>query len=463
MYQACRSLGLIWHDLVRENLFQIGFLVKTALIFFLIPTIQSEWFVPFIINWLNNPFNLPWAGHLSSGGDQASFPYGIIMFLAHLPTTFIGWVIDSLTQSSYFASAGFRISLLLADIFLLLVLLQIFEKYWKKILVYYWLSPIVFFVTYWQGLSDIIPVALFIFSLSFIKQGKYWASGILLAFSIAAKHSMIIGVPFIFLYLWSHNGINKEFQRFVYYFVCSLLLIEMPFFFSESFRTMVLNNREVEKIYWLFIRMSKDNLIFLTPLVYSLLLYSFWRIRKANFELLLASMGVAFSVVILMTPAPSGWYLWLVPIFTIHQSRYGIGAVSLVSIFSFFFVTYHLLHSSVIDSMIFDSTFFTFSFLHSSFAQSIHYTFMIGSGIIIALQIWREGIRENDYYQLSKKPLVLGIAGDSGVGKSSFSRALASVFGERSLVEVSGDDYHNWDRSSPVWNCLLYTSDAADE
>ena len=462
MHETCRPLGLIWTDILRENLFKIGFLAKVILIFLLIPTVQVEWFVPFIVNWLNNPLTIPWALHLSSGGDQLSFPYGVIMFITHLPTTFIGWFIDSYTQSSYFAGVGFRISLLLADIFLLLLLLQIFEKFWKQILIYFWLSPVVLFVTYWHGVSDIIPIVLFFFSLSLIRQGKYSASGVLLALSIAAKHSMIIGTPFIFLYLWSHNGINKEFQRFIIYFVCSLILIELPFFFSESFRLMVINNREAEKIYWLFIKMNKDNLIFLTPLVYSLLLYSFWRIRKANFDLLLASMGVAFSVVILMTPAPPGWYLWLVPIFTLHQCRYGVGAVSLISIFSFLFVTYHLVYSSGPSLVVYDMPLVNLSFVYSSFAQSFHYTLMIGGGVLIALQILREGIRENDYYQLSNKPLVLGIAGDSGVGKSSFSRSLAAIFGERSLVEVSGDDYHNWDRSSPMWKTLTHLDPKAN-
>ena len=462
MYQTCRPLVLIWPDLFREKLFQIGFLVKVILIFLLIPTIQQEWFIPFIVNWFNNPSTLPWTGHLLSGGDLLSFPYGLVMFIFHLPTTFIGWTIDNVFYATYFTSFGFRISLLIADTLLLCLLLQIYEKYWKKILIYYWFSPIVLYVTYWQGVTDLIPVALFIFSLSMIKQGKYWIAGLMLALSIAAKHSMLIGAPFIILYLWSNNGINKEFQRFLIFFICSLLLIEIPFFFSEGFRLMVLNNREVEKIYWLFIRMNKDNLIFLTPIVYSLLLYFFWRIRRVNFDLLLASMGVAFSVVILMTPSPPGWYLWLVPIFTLHQIRYGIGAVYLISIFSLFFVSYNLIHNSGISPILMNLSSIELSFFQSFFTQSFHYTLMIGAGVLIALQILREGIRENDHYRLSSKPLVLGIAGDSGVGKSSFSRTLASVFGERSLVQISGDDYHNWDRSSPMWKTLTHVDPKAN-
>ena len=87
---------------------------------------------------------------------------------------------------------------------------------------------------------------------------------------------------------------------------------------------------------------------------------------------------------------------------------------------------------------------------------------MVGSGLLIAIQILREGIRENDYYRLGNKPLVLGIAGNSGVGKSTFSKGLATVFGERSLVEVSGDDYHNWERTSPMWKTLTHLDPKAN-
>ena len=463
MHQVCRPLGLVWADLFREKIFHLGILIKFFLIIALFPVIQQEWFVPFIVNWFEGPKNLPWSGYLLSGGDPLAFPYGLIMFIAHLPTTAIGWAIDNFFSVGYFAHFGFRISLFIADIFLLLLLLQVFENHWRKILIYYWLSPLVIFITYWHGQSDLIPVALFIYSLTLIKRGNYWLAGMILAFSIGAKHSMIIGAPFIILYLWSHNGINKELQRFLTFFIGSLFIIEAPFLLSDAFRMMVLDNREVGKLYWLFIKMGDNIFIYLTPLIYVLLLYFFWRIRRINFDLLLAVMGVAFSIIIIMTPSPPGWYLWLVPIFALHQSRYGSGAVAIIAVFSFLFISYHLIYTSGASSFLFDlSLLKEASFLNNSFFQSIHYTFMVGSGLIIAIQILREGVRENDYYRLGNKPLVLGIAGDSGVGKSTFSKGLATVFGEQSLAEVSGDDYHNWERSSPMWRTLTHLDPKAN-
>ena len=94
MYQIYRPLGLIWSDLWREKLFRIGIVIKIILIIAFIPTIQQEWFIPFIVSWIENPTILPWSGHLATGGDPLAFPYGVVMFIFHLPTTAIGWFID---------------------------------------------------------------------------------------------------------------------------------------------------------------------------------------------------------------------------------------------------------------------------------------------------------------------------------------------------------------------------------
>ncbi len=371
MYKVSRPLGLIWSELWAEPLFRLGVAFKLLLIFFLLPTIQQEWFVPFIVNWIESPTLVPWSSYLKSGGEPLAFPYGPVMLISHLPPTIAGWLVDQLFGYEYFANFGFRCSLLAADLLLLVTLLQAFENHWKKILIFYWLSPLVIFITYWHGQTDIIPVALFFCSLALVKKGNYWFAGVVLALSIAAKHSMLIGVPFIMLYLWSHNSINKEFQRFAGFFVVSLLLIEAPFFLSEAFRMMVLDNREAGKIYWLFINMGKESLIFLTPLVYVLLLYSFWRIRRINFDLLLAAMGVAFSVIILMTPSPPGWYLWLVPIFALHQSRYGGGAVAIISTFYLLFISFHLLYTSGANFLLFDISISSISLPNISNIKSI--------------------------------------------------------------------------------------------
>jgi phosphoribulokinase len=45
------------------------------------------------------------------------------------------------------------------------------------------------------------------------------------------------------------------------------------------------------------------------------------------------------------------------------------------------------------------------------------------------------------------RPIVLGVVGDSGAGKTTLTRGLARVLGEQSVSYVSGDDYHRYERA----------------
>ena len=219
MHQVSRPLGLVFYDLSREPLFLLGLILKILRIISLVPLIQDSWFVPFIVSWITNPSSSPWTSHIHAGGDLLAFPYGITMFIFHLPSTALGWIIDQVINVEYFANFGFRFSLLIADFFLLIFLIQAYENLWRKIIIFYWLSPLVIFINYWDGQTDIVPVTLFVFSLLLLKKSNFLTAAIFLALAISAKHSMVIGAPFVIYYLWSHSGTYREIQSFLLVFL----------------------------------------------------------------------------------------------------------------------------------------------------------------------------------------------------------------------------------------------------
>ena len=53
----------------------------------------------------------------------------------------------------------------------------------------------------------------------------------------------------------------------------------------------------------------------------------------------------------------------------------------------------------------------------------------------------------NGYHRPMVRPIVLGVVGDSGAGKTTVTRGLARVMRDDQAAVISGDDYHRYDRS----------------
>ena len=88
---------------------------------------------------------------------------------------------------------------------------------------------------------------------------------------------------------------------------------------------------------------------------------------------------------------------------------------------------------------------------------------MVAIGLVLAIRIWREAISRNDFFRLSRKPFVIGIAGDSGSGKDTLANAISGLFGKHSVVNLSGDDYHLWDRQKPMWQVMTHLNPMAND
>jgi uridine kinase len=453
MHQVSRTLGLIFPDLVRDKIFLLGLAIKLLFIVFFIPEIQVDWFVSFMVQTFENLSIDPWSSYIDSGGTNLAFPYGPVMFLVHLPTTFLGWVVDSLAGIEYFSGLGFRVSLLIADILILVLLLQHFESRWKGLLIHYWLSPLVLFITYWHGQTDIVPVAILLLSISFLKNNKILKGSLFFGCAVAAKHSMLIVFPFVILYLWFKRGTTGSVYKFLVLSLVCLTIIEGLYLFSNGFQQMVISSREVEKIYQLFIPMGSILKIYVIPLVYFLLLYFVWRLRKMNFDLLLATLGVAFCVVILLTPPAPGWVLWVAPMLAIHLSKGRKGSIILSTLFSLFFITYHFIFSSGSDIILISSTTFL-SHLLTPLVQSLLNTMVVVSLVLLSFQMFRDGVKASDYYHLGKKPMVIGVSGDVDSGRSTFVGILSKLFGSEQVLKMSEKDYYQWSSYSPMWKTL---------
>ena len=65
--------------------------------------------------------------------------------------------------------------------------------------------------------------------------------------------------------------------------------------------------------------------------------------------------------------------------------------------------------------------------------------------------IYKRGIDSYAKHKITSSPFLLGIGGDSGVGKTTLSEALENVFTSLNSISLRGDDMHKWQRGHEKW------------
>ena len=446
--------------LLVHPIFITGLALRFLLITFIEPVAVAHWYAPFLDLTATVATYDPWSIWITSQGSLIAFPYGYAMWLVFFPMVIL---CKSVGISVIIAH---QLTILIADICLLLTLSHLLPHRRLFILLVYWLSPIVIIASYGLGFNDLIPALFLWLAIVFLKNTRFQAAGAFLAAAISAKLSMVLALPFFSIYLYNNRSLRSRIPKFLTGFLLSICVLGLPFFLSPAGAQMLVHNPEIGKIYQLSLPLTADVSIYLSPVVFSIIVYYSWRVRRLNFDLFQATTGMGFLAIVLMTTASPGWFVWCLPFLVLYQAMSGRVAVFLVSLFSLTYVFATLL----VNSLDIIST-STPSFVEAlrvapqqaSRSVSLLQTTMVAIGLILLFRIWREAISRNDFFRLSRKPFVVGIAGDSGAGKDTFSKALTGLFGEHSVVRLSGDDYHLWDRQKPMWQVMTRLNPMAND
>lgn len=300
--------------LLHHPLFISGLMVRILLIASITPYAVSAWYAPFLdISTQQLTFD-PWSTWRANEGILTAFPYGYVMWLVLLPMTLAAKLLG------FPLAIGYAMTLLIVDVGLLLTLHHLLPKRHYLLLLTYWLSPIVILASYGLGLNDLIPALLLTLALFFIRKAALRWAGILCAMAISSKLSMIIALPFFLIYLYHNKALRQYALEFVKGFAIAALVFVAPFLASSDALLMLFSNPEMGKIYQLALSLGDHISIYIVPLIYLILLYQVWQVRRLNFHLFQATIGIAFLLIVLMTPASPGWFVWCIPFLVLYQS-----------------------------------------------------------------------------------------------------------------------------------------------
>lgn len=422
------------------------------------PSAAIAYYIPFLHGTASN-FSLdPWSDWIDGGGSEMAFPYGYAMYLTFLPAFTFGNLIALPPFLAYF------FVLIFCEILVLGILMEQIKSEKKLIIWLFWLSPVNILALYFYGYNDIVPVLFLTLCILYLRNQNWFGAGATLACAISAKLSMLIAAPLIFLFLLNNDGVRHGLREFLFSFVFIYLGLSLVYVWSSDAWDMLFGNPEFEKVLSLTLKIFGRDLL-VVPILYGLFLYWVWRIRRINVEMMIALIGISFLCFAMLFSDTPGWLLWSVPFLTFYQSNKKKMSIIFVYIFSFLFMAQAIIKNQIFSSGELINTsipFITARWSNAVAFDSILLSFVVCVGGVLLLRIVRETIYESSFFRATRHPIMIAIAGDSGSGKDTLAEALINFSGKASAINVSGDDYHRYDRSKRNWISITHLNPIAN-
>ncbi len=455
--------GVFKLEILRNKVFWIGLVLKVTLSFLFAGRFLREAFIPFVTYFFESGFDNPYEFFYGAGAADA-FPYPPFMLY------FLGFLGGFAADLSPFL---IRIPMLLADIVILLVLSRLLKGKSAKLLKYYWLSPVLIYITYIHGQLDVVPIMFLLASSYLLFKKKNILSALVLGLGIAAKTNLILVIPFYVLYIWKNNNERKLAKLVVPAMVTLLavLLLNLPYINSEAYLNMVYGNSEQSKVWNAGFPMIGRLNYYIIPAAYLILLATATRFKRISKDLFLIFIGFSFSVLLIFIPPQPGWYFWILPFFVyfaIRENKFSfLPILALQLAFLIYFAV--VPDSDFFSVFLFGESEFTFygffennQWISPDVLASLALTFLQTCLLLNVYWIYKWGIKKNLEKKIKNKPFLIGIGGDSGVGKSTLTELLTSLFGALNMTIIRGDDMHRWERGHDKWDEITHLSPKAN-
>lgn len=419
---------------------------------------QDSLFFPFVRHFLQS-FDNPWQYFYEHGGLRA-FPYPpLMLYILSLGALLPTWLpeLPRVVQSFLF-----KLPTIAADFLILLLLLTMFPARKKAVFVLYFLSPITLFAAYLHSQLDLIPTALLLLSVFLLTQQRDRMSGLVFGLAICTKFHVIAALPLLLIYQLK-NRRNPWWHLLLPPLV--YLVVAAPYLLSPGYFNLVLNNPEQRQVFSVYFPFQ-DVRIYLAPLAILLICARFIGYAKINRDLLLSTMGLLFSVFLLLVPPMPAWYLWVLPFIAMSlvkmDTKNAVLAYMVNGCLSAAYLVYFLVfHRSSLPDLAFLGTPLNLK-LQNPHLMNLSFTVLEGGLLATIYFLYRYGIKSNSVYRQQDRAFVIGIGGDSGAGKSTLLNDLRQLLTRDAVIEVEGDGYHKWERGNEKWTQFTHLNPKAN-
>lgn len=445
----------------------MGVLFKLLLMGLFSSDYQDLMFIPFVKCFLSgkNPYQYYYDNTLLS-----SFPYPPIMLflecIGGIFVTFFG------NMPVFFRNLLFKLPILFMDLLGLYYLFCISRDKRKYILVLYFLSPIVLYASYMHGQLDIIPTVFLVGAVYYLtkmssagkKEAAFeWRFILLLTLALASKFHIAAALPLFYFYIYKRKGWKKA-VRMTGLPVLLTVAVVLPFW-GSGFANMVLFNKEQRVIDTVYLDYGGAHLL-LTVLGLLFLYFQAFQIKQMNRDLLISMTGLLFSVFLGFVPAMPAWFIWVVPFMMLYLAGQSENRGKMVLVYGgfnlFYLIYYVFFHRTEFVDLYFLGKDLSFLKLSDEGLENIIFSLMVGIFLILVVCMYFYGVGSNSYYRRRNRPFTIGIAGDSGAGKSRLLEMLEALLSKEWVLAVEGDGDHRWERGDQKWEEMTHLNPRAN-
>jgi uridine kinase len=389
----------------------------------------------------------PWEWYYAAG-QLTAFPYPPLMLyifkLAFLPASLTG--IDSIV----FLKMLYLIPIIIADSGIYFWMRRMFPSSGGKTLFFYFASPIVLYASYVMGALDSIALFFLLIALNTLKKRAYLKSAILLGLAFSVKIPIIFALPLILTYVMKtvHRDRIRRVLTYTGTFFASAAVIALPFLFQESFWRMVYLNPDQSVLYALSVHFGERNL-YVAFLAVLMVYARFLMYEKINRDLFYNFLAVIYAIFVLLVPPAENWYLWtstLCAVLFVGMIESRREAYILSALFSTVYIFFFIIVPGVGSPLLTDLVFTIFE----------------GTLLSIIYVLYKYGIKSNQVYKKRERATVIGIGGDSGVGKSTLKSSITGLLGEAQIVAIESDGDHKWARGDSSWDSFTHLNPKAN-
>ncbi|MEN9836305.1 MAG: phosphoribulokinase [Pseudomonadota bacterium] len=422
-------------EILRHPLFWLGLLIRVAISPFFGSYYLSDLFIPFLDHAVLNPTMNPW-----SALTKASFPYGGFLFgVLWLPRFLLYKIFGvSVLGAGPIGIALTKLPLVGFEIVLLTFMNKVGSSF-RRIAIFYWLSPIAIYVTYIHGQLDIVMVTAVFISFSLLQNRRIVPSAIVMACAMGAKFSAALMIPLALGYIW-HREFAPRSWRFTLTWLglCATLscVFFLPLISAQSLTYATVGSPEALRLLAARIDLGLNSYLYLGPALVAGVLSWLCLGSRMSGEGLIMAGGFVFGALLVTTQSMPGWYLWALPMLAMLYIRYpSTPALPWYGFNALYIMVFAALPSGIMGN----------SESQIPWSQ-IFFTLLQTNLALILGMIWYIALRHEVQTQQLLRPVVIGIAGDSGVGKDRLSKILVDSFSDKHTTVIHGDDYHKWER-----------------